>query len=666
MCSLPALERKSLLIFLTLIAVLMGAIAASNHVIAGGDEWLTIDPSDLALKAPLVEPDADAEAIFWDVRIDDGGDNDLVLSHYIRIKVFTQLGCDKQSKIDIPFFSGTKLKEVAARTVRPDGSFTEVLKADIAERELVKVGGVKLRVKSFAFPHVEPGAIIEYKWKEVISSASANHMRLQFQRDIPVESITYHIKPSSNSFGAMFDVRPFNMPKPQFQKEKNGFYSATIKNMPAFRGEPLMPPEDSVRSWAMINYNSIFSFGLGYTTLARELYFGFQPLLKVDDDVKRKSAEITAGGTTPDEKLEKIFDFCRVNIKNINDKTSGFSAEEVEKMKENKKPADTLKRGVGSGFDIDLLFAALANAAGFDARVALVPDRSKIFFDRTVVVPGSLRPSNIAVRVGDAWHFFDPGFHYVTSGMLRWQEEGVDALITDPSPVWTMTPMSAPERSREKRTANLRLDEEGNLEGDVTIEYTGHFAVERKAFNDDDSSNQREQTLKDAIKSRMSTAELTNIVIENVSDPAKPFIYKYHIRVPAYAQRTGKRLFLQPAFFEKGIAPLFSSGKRKYAIYFHFPWSEEDAVTISLPKGYALDNPDSPAPISAGAVSRYVVKIQKTVDGSTLFYHRNFFFGGDGGVVVPVGSYALLKELFDEINKSDNHTIALKQTASPN
>jgi len=664
MNSLPPIRRNSLIVLLAIVVLITAAGSSSRlatSVIAGGDEWRPIDPSDLALKAPLVEPDADAEAIFWDVRIDDGGENDLVLSHYVRIKVFTQLGCDKQSKIDIPYFSGTKMKDVAARTVRPDGSITEVAKEDITERVIVKVSGVKLRARSFAFPRVEPGAIIEYKWKEVVSSSSANHMRLQFQRDIPVESITYHIKPS----GSLFDVRPFNMPRPRFEKEKNGFYSTTVKNMPAFHEEPMMPPEDSVRSWAMINYNSLFSM-LGYVTLASQVYLGYQPFLKVDDEIKSKSAELVAGATTPEEKLEKIYSFCRNNIKNISDKTSGYTADEIEKMKENKKPADTLKHGAGKGVDIDLLFAALVNAAGIEARVALVPDRSKIFFDRTVVIPGSLRPSNIAVRVYDKWEFFNPGFHYVVSGMLPWWEEGVAALIAAPSPVWTMTPLSPPEKSLEKRIANLRLDEDGTLEGDVSIEYTGHLAIERKEFNDDDSPNQREETLKAVVKKRLSTAELTNIVIENATDPTKPFIYKYHVRVPDYAQRTGKRLFLQPAFFQKGLGELFAASSRKYAIYFHYPWSEDDNVTISLPKGYVLDNPDSPTPISAGKVSRYVVTIKKTLDGSTIFYHRNFFFGGDGGTVVPVESYRAVKQLFDGVHISDNHTITLKQSAGAN
>ena len=61
-------------------------------------------------------------------------------------------------------------------------------------------------------------------------------------------------------------------------------------------------------------------------------------------------------------------------------------------------------------------------------------------------------------------------------------------------------------------------------------------------------------TFRDLIKEQMSTAEISNIKIENVTDPAKPFVYAFHVRVPGYAQRTGKRLFLQPAGVLRPVA----------------------------------------------------------------------------------------------------------------
>jgi hypothetical protein len=654
---------KSILLLLIIVALVVGPIGATWTTVKAGEEWRPIDPADLALKAPVVEPNADSEAIFWDIRVDDGGADDLVLSHYVRIKIFTERGRENHSKIDIPYINGVKIKDIAARTIKADGSIVELAKNDVIEKTVVKASGLKLRTKTFAFPGIEPGVIIEYKWKEVISNRSANNLRLQFQRDIPVQAVTYHIKPGGS---ASMDVRAFNMAKPKFEKEKNGFQVATVKNMAAFREEPLMPPEDSVKSWAMVRYMTIFSLLLGYNMVAATVYIGFQPYLKVDKEIKQKVAEITAGADSAEEQIERIFNFCRTNIKNTSDKTQGFTEDDIEKLKENKKPSDTLKRGVGPGIDINLLFAALVNAAGFEARVALLPDRGQRLFDRNVVIPGALRPSNIAVRFGTSWKFFDPGLPYIAPGMLRWQEEGVDALIVDESPVWVKTPVTNAQSSKEKRTAKLRLDENGTLEGDVTVEYSGHLAVERKLMNDDDSPVQREENLKEMVKSRLSSAELTNIVIENATDQTKPFIYKYHVRVPEYAQKTGKRLFLQPGFFNKGINPLFSAGTRRYPIYFHFPWSEEDKITIELPKGYALDNADRPAPINGGEISQHEIKMGVTNDQGTLHYNRSFFFGNRHLLLFPVEKYDVLKQLFDEVSRADNHMITLKQVGSTN
>jgi hypothetical protein len=272
----------------------------------------------------------------------------------------------------------------------------------------------------------------------------------------------------------------------------------------------------------------------------------------------------------------------------------------------------------------------------------------------------------VAVKVNDSWRFFDPSEMYMPFGMLAWQSEMQNALISDPKePTFVMTPLSPPDKSLEKRTAKLKLDDEGTLEGEVRIEYTGHLGKDKKEYNDDDSPAQREETLRNALKARMSTAEVSNIRVENVTDPVKPFVYAYHIRVPGYAQRTGKRLFLQPAFFQRGAGQVFPTSQRRNNVYFHYPWSEQDDVEITLPANFALDNADAPEGINAGEASKYDIKLGITKDGRTLVYKRTFFFGGgQGSLLFPVASYAQLKTLFDEMHKRDNHTITLKQGAA--
>jgi hypothetical protein len=468
-----------------------------------------------------------------------------------------------------------------------------------------------------------------------------------------------------NYENASFHGLTLHGPNTTWVREKGGYYSTTMTNMPAVYEESRMPPEDEVKTWILVFYQNVSTERNNaekyWLELGKSFYERTKALLKPNDEVKQTAKSLTETAKTDEEKIANLFDFCRYKIKPARDLTP----DERAKLKENKSPADTLKRGIGTGGDIDLLFAALANAAGFDARIALSPDRGDKFFDKTLPNSYFIRPQNIAVNVGGTWKFFNPGYDYIQLGMLRWQEEGQPALITDPkNPVWVSTPMSSHENSLVKRTAKLKLAEDGTLEGDVRVEFTGHFAIERKHELDEESETQREATLKEEIKNQMSAVDVTNIKIENVTDHVKPLVFSYRVRFPGYATRTGKRLFLQPAFFQHGLKPLFATASRKYPVYFHYPWSEKDEVEVELPKGYALDNADAPVPFASGEISAYKPSLAASADGSLLVYKRSFFFGAGGSLLYPVESYTAVKGYFDAVHKQDSHSIALKQTAA--
>src|ERR1043166_3557784 len=58
---------RVLLFPLLVIAMLAATGTHWSKVSAGSEEWRPVDPAGLALKAAVVEPNADAEAIFWDI-----------------------------------------------------------------------------------------------------------------------------------------------------------------------------------------------------------------------------------------------------------------------------------------------------------------------------------------------------------------------------------------------------------------------------------------------------------------------------------------------------------------------------------------------------------------------------------------------------------------------
>ena len=288
----------------------------SPAVVIAGDEWRPLDPADLALKAPVVEKDADAEAIFWEVRLSDevdGGTPRTVLRHYVRIKVFSERGRESQSKIDIPFLSNWKIQDIAARTIKPDGSIVELKKEDVLERTIEKSNGRKIKAKSFAMPGVEPGAIIEYRWKEMRTDQLANYIRLYFQRDVPVQLVKYYIKPLSlPGFEYGMRAQTFNGAASPFTKEKDGFYSVSMTNVPAFHEEPRMPPEDAVRPWMLIFYSKETKLeGEKYwQDYGKRTYEENKSRMKVSDEVKTASAAAVAGAPHPRRSWRSCLSFA--------------------------------------------------------------------------------------------------------------------------------------------------------------------------------------------------------------------------------------------------------------------------------------------------------------------------------------------------------------------
>lgn len=648
----------------------------SQTVFAQDKEWREVSPAEIAMKTPTVEPDADAEAMFWEVRIDDSSSDELAMRHYVRVKIFTERGREKFSKLDIPFVKGMKVKDVAARVIRPDGSIVELKKEEIFEREIVKANGIKIKAKSFAVPNIEPGAIIEYRYREVIDDAGAVGMRLTFQRDIPVRNLSYYYKPYNDKQPSF---QGYNMQGVNFVKDKKGFYLAEQRNVPSFKEEARMPPEDQVRPWMLLQgvrvnvvgvTNSSISFSIKdpsnmvqyWASVSGEKAGLTKYMTKSNGDIKKAAAEITASASTPEEKLKKLYEFCQTQIRNITFDSS-LNDEQRKKLSVNKSLADVLKNKSGNNMEVDMLFGAMANALGMESRVAFLADRSQMFFDPKMTNEYFIHPGAIGVNIGDNWKLFNPGAKFLPYGMLTWWEEGVWAMLVGEKGFnWIKTPMTSHEKTIAKRTGKFNLLEDGTLEGDVQVEYTGQLAYRYKMDNYNESQNKREEDLKDEIKERLSTAEVSNISVENVSDPEKPFVYRYKLRVPNYAQKTGKRLFVQPGFFESGINPEFSTASRKYDVYFNYPWSETDDIEIRLPKGFALDSADAPAALAdPSKIGSLDISMGIDKVSNLLIYKRKFHFGGGGNTLFPATAYQPLKTLFDAFQKADTHTITLKQ-----
>lgn len=642
------------------------ALFLLNFSAAGQDKnWREITPAELQLKAPKVEPDADAEVLFWEVRVDDSSAESMVMKHYKRVKIFTERGREKYSKVDIPFTKNLRIKNITARVIKADGTVTELAKADVFDREIAKADKIKVNAKSFAVPNIETGAIFEYKYEEVHKFGWAEDMRMMFQHDVPVQNISYYFKPA----GSVTYLR-FNMPDTKFVKDKGGYYRASMENVPSIKEEPHMPPEDEVRSWLLVYYSkddsknapSSSDFWSRTGGLIVRVW-GIKDTLKPGKDLKTAAAEIAAGASSPDEQMAKLFEFCKTRIKNITYDAS-LTEDQKDEIKPNKSSSDTYKKLQGRESEINELFASLADSLGRETRLAFGGDRSEKFFDPSQAHESFVSFTAVAVKINGRWKYYSPGSRFVPYGMIDWRSESTGVLLLGYKDyITTETPYSNPKDSAAKRTGRFTLSEDGTLTGTVRVEYTGHLSAAQKLDNYKESAAKREENLKDAVKARMSTAEIEGISIQNVDDPEKPFVYEYKIKVPNYAQKTGRRLFLQPGFFRYGINPVFSTADRKYPIFFHYPWTESDDITIQLPKGYELENADAPAPLAdSSRISSQDINIGINQANNVLTYKRSFVFGNYGNTLFQPVAYQAVKGLFDAFHKNDTHMLTVRQS----
>jgi hypothetical protein len=645
-----------------LILLIISAFTVTVFADDNPQPWRYISPVELAMKTPTVEPDADAEALFWEVRLDDKKEDKLTFSNYVRVKIFTERGRERFAKFDLPFTKNIKIEGIAARVTKPDGTVINLQPSEVFEREIIKVDKVKIKAKSFAVAGIEPGVIFEYQYREIRKNDSAGGERLIFQKDIPIQKISYFVRPREgynlrqSSFNMSADV---TFDKAQGEENK-GFFVATMANVKAFKEEPFMPPADTVRSWVLLNYAGFYIFN-GWRDVANGVSLGFKEDTKANDDIKKTAQMLTANASTSEDKIRNIYNFVQKEINNVSYDTK--ISDEVRKKIENKKPSDTLKRRAGSVEHIEKLFVSLAVAAGFEARIVWSGNRNEFFFNPNQQSSYAfVHPCCSAVKIDGKFRYFNPGTPYLGFGQLIWYEEDVAGiLIGENGYDLNKTTLTDQDKNNAKRTGKFKLSEDGTLEGTITIEYSGQRAITRRKEGYDDSEQKRLDDFKTEWKDQMSTAEFADIKLENFSDNSKPLVYSCNVRVPNYAQKTGKRLFLQPSFFEYGNKPVFSDSKRTFDVYFAFPWSENDDIQIELPKNYALDNADAPVNNGdPGNISKQTFKI--TVDnGTVLNYNRSFYFGNTGKTLFPAGVYPALKGLFDKFQQADAHTFSLKQ-----
>ncbi len=578
---------------------------------------------------------------------------------YYRIKILTEEG-KKRADIEIPYIKEfVNVRDIRARVIRPDGTVVN-FEGKPFDKTVVKARGVKFLAKTLTLPDVQVGSIIEYKYKLEWDKDRLFNLRWVIQEDLFTRRARFTLRPYRQIALRWINVR---MPNGKGAKEeKGGLINLELENIPAFQKEEFMPPENELKPRVDFFYTTT-------TELNPDKFwkdFGKRQNEAVDKfvghrkGIERAVAEIVSPNDSPEAKLRKLY--ARVQqIRNLTfEREKTEKQEKREKLKDADNVEDLLKRGYGSGRQISWLFLAFARAAGFEAWPVLVSRRNEYFFALDLLDVNQLNDNVVLVRLGSQDLYFDPGTAYCPFGLLPWGETGVKGLRLDKDGgtfVTTILPSSS--ESRIERRASLELTNAGELEGGLSVTFTGLEALGRRLEHIYADDAERRKSLEDEVKRWLpvgSAVELKNAPTWNSSEASLQA--EFDVRLPHWANSTGRRILMPVAILAPSRQYRFEHAERAYPVYFDFPFETTDEITLKFPVILQVSSVpevrDQTTPYG-----RYQSSCRPKEN--TLRIERRLT---TEGLLIPTQYYAGLRNFHEGVRAGDEQQVVLQAAAA--
>lgn len=623
--------------------------------------WRKISPEEFAMTEPVVDPESGAEILFSEARLEQeftefGTSGSF--QYYIRVKVFTDKGVEELSQMEFTYSKGREIRRVEGRTVKPDGTAIEIDSDNIYDQEVIRKGRSNIRAVSFAFPNLEAGDIVEFQYSKR-TGREAFVVEMDFLESLPSQRVYRYLKPFQE-VGVGDKILTFQMPGIELKKNRRGAYEFEFNNLPAKPDEPYSFPELHLGPYVVLYY---FNFEPGmknyWRDRSKELYSDGRRKLKPSREIETFVKDYTKDADTIVEKLGLLYQWCQSEPQNVNYSYGVYTDKEREELKENYSPQDTFERKYGYPSDINELFGAMARSLGLEAQLASTNDIRGLIFNEGLKAFFALDDKCVAVKVGEEWRFYNPGLSpFLPYDSLPWWACGSPGLIGHRKDKFMQTvPMPKAEYSVLNRTGDFAVDDTGKLTGTVTMVLTGFQDLDMKeSLSRRFTDEEEEEYIIQELKENLANVKASNFRITNRSSRSAITI-KYDLEVPEYADVTSKRIFIQPAVFQKGADPVFTEDNRHGNLLFPYPWTDKDDITIQMPNDFKLEEGSAPKPFNMGVVGTYETKLGLT-KSNKIKYSRNFAFNLR---MAEKKYYGGLKDALTIVNQIDQHTLTFKR-----
>jgi hypothetical protein len=628
------------------------------------EEWLPVTSQDLKISSLPGGREADAIQLYYADSRDDIHNYQFI---YHRIKILNEEG-KAYANVEIPVPPDYSIASIQARTIHPDGSIVE-FKGKPYEKLITRSRENKFVAKIFSMPSVTVGSIVEYKygmnWEKYLydSTWTVQHSLYTMKESFWLRTYKGAIHTKHVADQTRLSYVYSNMPPEAVPKDNGSVIELQLENVPAFKREKNMPPEDNFKAEVRFFYGGreIESPEVFWQDLGKEWYSKAERFIGDHPEIKRAATESIGVEVDPEKRLRRLY----ARVQKVRNLSAERQRTRIEQKKEDLKPnesvLDVLTRGYGSQNEIAELFAALARASGFEADLLRVSSRKERVFDSKVLSERQLELEIVSVKLNDKDVYLDPGTKFCPFGLVAWMYTSVPALkLNKDGGRFVVVPTPTADQTFTRRIANVSLAAEGSLKGEVIVEFKGNEALEHRldALETDEAG--KRNNLEDELKDWLPDGSVVQLKdVQGWESSEDSLLAYFNVSVPSFASKTGKRLLVPANVFRSRQNEAFLQTERHYPVYFPYTYEELDSVTLQAPEGYTITSVPKGQDVIL-ASTRF--KTARSSQGNELLQTRALVVNS---IYFQPEKYLELKDFFNKLLAADEEQTVLEQTSIP-
>lgn len=635
--------------------------------------WGKVPAEDLAMKTYALDTSAEAVVLFDAGFIEASssffGGFSSIFSRYKRIKILKKSAFSTVGDIKIRYQAGEAvggLRKLQAQVIQPDGTIRKLV--DSTDFFIEQNNKTHYTAK-FAFPDLQEGAIIEYRYQTVNYNNVFTLTDWYFQEDIPVRhSELFLTLPETHEYQFLCQGEKY----PKLTKLQDSthltFFRYSMANDQTTRfsmdSVPAMKKENYVTT--MDNYRSRIRFQLSrfrasngkledvvdsWQNLADGLtkhpFLGEQYLKKSNYKSVWKAVKKELNDTmSVDMKVKTMYNYLSNNVSWIDDDFSAFADGELD---------EAFKKRKANSAELNLMLIACLREADIQAVPMLLSTR-----DNGTPVPSYpiLRQFNHLVCYTESTDpplLLDVGTVHRPAGLVRTSSlNGQGWLLQGKNSRWVEI---LPPLSTQMLSATFTLTENGSLKGTMIRQHTGYSAMNELLKNQDD---EKDEHLRKDLATDFTGIIIDSIRVKGKDDRKANLKQAIYCTIENAAVVANDLIYLKPTLKTEFDQSPFKLTERNYPVEFPYPMHDEFVLKLTLPDDYEVEElPQSVTAVlgnKGGKFEYSATKSENTILLSVKIDIKQLIF--------EVKDYGLVKAFFNQIAAKQAEQIVLRKKKS--